>query len=89
MVFTVSIRLWLFEAHLLQSDRGFSAQARPKQALHDTSINESTERHVSVHVQNGGENFFLLHTSPEPLCYENSYGLDCDCKCNAIQFDAE
>ena len=33
--------------------------------------------------------FFLLHTSPEPLCYENSYGLDCDCKRNAIQFDAE
>ena len=35
---SLSVVLWFFEAHLLQSDRGFSAQARPKQALHDTSL---------------------------------------------------
>ena len=35
---SLSVMLWLFEANLLQSDRGFSVQARPKQALHDTSI---------------------------------------------------
>ena len=35
---SLSVVLWFFEAHLLQSDRGFSAQARPKQALRDISI---------------------------------------------------
>ena len=30
--------LWLFESHLLQDDKAFLTQARPKQALHDTSI---------------------------------------------------
>ena len=33
---SLSVVLWFFKAYLLQSDKGFSAQARPKQALHDT-----------------------------------------------------
>ena len=55
---SLSVMLWVFEAHLLQPDRGFSAQAHPKQALHDTSNEYALISEVRLITRKYGNSLF-------------------------------